>query len=119
MKIKVLAKLVSEANNKDHWSQKKRRSDVVKFKTKIALLEANAWMVQLPCEVTLTRIAPRNLDDDNLRTAFKNARDTCAAILTGDLRPGRADNDSRITWHYAQRKGLPKEYAFEMDIISI
>jgi hypothetical protein len=60
--------------------------------------------------VRLTRIAPRQLDDDNLRGSLKAARDGVADWL------GVPDNDPRIRWDYAQEKGKPKTYAVRVDV---
>ena len=61
-------------------------------------------------EVTLTRIAPRELDDDNLRGALKSVRDGVADCLGVD------DRDKRVAWLYEQRRGRPKEYAVSVQI---
>lgn len=114
-KLKVPHPLTSEGNKTDHWSMKKARSDILKFLTKLHLNNIKE-PIQLPCSVTLTRVAPRKLDDDNLRTAFKHVRDTIAAFIFDDWRMGRKDNDPRIKWLYAQKKGEVGEYAFEIEI---
>lgn len=51
--------------------------------------------------VTFTRLAPRPLDDDNLRDAFKSVRDGVADAF------GVTDADKRFTWRYAQEKASP------------
>lgn len=56
-------------------------------------------------EITLTRIAPGELDDDNLIGGFKAVRDGVADWL------GLNDRDKRLKWLYAQKRGAPKEYA--------
>jgi len=58
----------------------------------------------LPCTVHLIRIG-RKLDSDNLQGAFKYIRDAIAELLVPGLATGRADDDERITWEYAQEKG--------------
>ena len=73
--------------------------------------------VELPCIVVLTRVAPRTMDSDNLSSSFKWIRDTIGAELTGIIRAGMGDGDSRITWHYEQEKGNPKEYAIKIQFI--
>lgn len=71
----------------------------------------------LPCLITLTRIAPRKLDcDDNLPTAFKNVKDYICNLLIPGKKMGRADSDTRIQVKYEQIKGIPKEYAIEVEI---
>ena len=57
--------------------------------------------VVYPIAVSMTRIAPRALDDDNLQTAFKSVRDGVADAL------GIDDRDPRVAWRYAQEKGKP------------
>lgn len=116
--IKINHKLSSESNLDTHWTKKKKRKDAIKFLVKCELLRSIQEKIQLPCKVSLTRISSRKLDDDNLQGAFKSVRDMCAAVIMDDFRLGRADNDPRITWIYSQKKGLPKENAFEIEIES-
>lgn len=64
-----------------------------------------------PIAVTLTRIAPRELDGhDNLRTGFKGIVDQLALILRVD------DGNERVTWNYKQERGGVKEYAARIRI---
>ena len=104
--IELPLRLVSEANIRCHWSIRARR---VKAHRNAAIAVPKA---ALPCVVTLTRIAPRKLDDDNLRSACKGVRDGISDRL------GVADNDPRITWAYGQEKGKPKQYAVRVEIAS-
>ncbi len=77
-----------------------------------------AGAIPLPVHVTLKRYAPRSLDEgDNLPMSMKYIRDSVAAFLTGDHRPGRADNDPRITWLYAQEKS--KDYYVRIIVRSL
>lgn len=57
-----------------------------------------------PVKITLTRQAPRSLDDDNLCSAFKWARDCIADLIVPGLAPGRADNTKGLTFSYDQEK---------------
>lgn len=79
-----------------------------------AQLEAVAWVVPLglpvPCTVILTRIAPRELDGDNLQGAFKAVRDSVAQRLGVD------DKDGPVTWLYSQERGKPREYGVRISI---
>jgi hypothetical protein len=75
-----------------------------------------AWYVvpsglKPPLTVTLTRIAPRMFDDDNLGAAFKSIRDGIADKVGVD------DGSAQIAFKYAQRRGKPKEYAIEISIL--
>ena len=72
--------------------------------------------ITLPCTITLTRIAPRSLDYDNLLNAFKNIRDVIADYIIPGQAPGRSDSDSRINWLYSQEKGQPKTYNIRITI---
>lgn len=65
-----------------------------------------------PVEVVLTRIAPRELDDDNLARSFKAVRDQVAVHLGVD------DRSKLVTWRYAQEKGKPREYAVRIEVTS-
>jgi len=70
--------------------------------------------VQLPCNVKLVRLGPRELDFDNLVVSQKYVRDAIAELITGDYVPGRADGDKRISWQYDQEKS--KEYGVRIEI---
>jgi len=64
---------------------------------------ANKWTI------TLTRIAPRQLDaHDGLRSALKPVVDGVADFF------GCKDNDPRLQWQYEQRRGGVREYAVEI-----
>ena len=69
-----------------------------------------AYAPDPPLTVTMTRIAPRELDSDNLAISFKHVRDGIADWL------GVNDNDKRVTWKYAQERGAPKHYAARVEI---
>lgn len=105
---KLPVRLQSAANLREHWTTRHRR---VKAERALgARLAVNA--VPLPAIVILTRIAPRRLDDDNLRSAFKGVRDGIADKL------GVADNDSRVRWEYSQARGRPREYGIHVRVVS-
>ncbi len=104
--IKAPIATVSITNKREHWSKRSRRA---KGQREAAyLLTQLLSKMGLPMTVTLTRIAPRALDDDNLRSALKSVRDGVADRL------GIDDRDSRVVWAYGQRKGIPKEIAVEI-----
>ena len=98
-----------------HWSKRHKKSKTngngLRF-----VLNTQPLSPQLPCCVTLTRIAPRALDEDNLIGGMKNIRDYIADWLIPGLQAGRADSDKRITWNYSQEKRKPKEYALKVRI---
>lgn len=109
--VLVPVHIESEANRREHWRRvAARKSEHLEW-ARLALAGTLA-IVDPPCTITLTRIAPRDLDDDNLASGFKAVRDGVADWL------GIDDGDKRLTWRYAQRRGKPKEYAAEIVIES-
>lgn len=109
MIINIPIRIESTPNLRECWQARSRRAGKHKHDTYMALRAAKAPHA-VPCVVTLTRIAPRTLDGDNLQAGAKNARDGVALWLQVD------DADPRIEWKYAQRRGGPKEYALEVEI---
>lgn len=98
----------SEANNFDHWTKKHKRHILQKRVVALALKPVKNHLI-LPIQIKITRLAPRSLDKwDNLPMSVKYILDACCAIITGDFRPGRADDDERITVSYDQI--ISKEY---------
>ena len=103
-------KIVSEANNTNHWSVKRRRSTALQW----AIIHAlkNMFVFSLPCTITFERIGKRFLDYDNLVHAFKSARDIVAKIVIDSIelqldRPiGQYDSDPRLTFIYSQKSFL-------------
>lgn len=58
--------------------------------------------------ITLTRLAPRTLDDDNAIGSMKSARDGVSDALGVD------DSDPRLTWRYGQEKA--RDYSVRVEI---
>lgn len=108
IEIRVPIRLVSEANNTDHWRVKHKRKK--KIKELLDLYWPKDFDVVLPCTIELIRVAPRRLDFDNLVNSMKGVRDYCADKLSPGLQAGRADDDERMTWRYSQERGNPREY---------
>jgi hypothetical protein len=113
----VPIKLISEANNGDHWAKKAARKDKIRKEIKLFWLSVDSSKVTLPCIIKLTRAAPRQLDYDNLVYAMRNVTNILAEILIPGLKPGQADGDKRLKFEYLQRK-VPMTYAVEIEIIS-
>ena len=91
--------LPSAANLREHTMERARR---VAGQRQIGyLLVAANSPPTLPVTVTITRIAPRALDDDNLAYSAKALRDGIADAL------GVNDRDPRVSWAYAQERGKP------------
>ena len=101
----------SEANQRGHWGKRATRA---KKQREAARLLVRAARFTLPASgtvaITLTRIAPRALDTDNLASGMKAIRDGVADAL------GMDDGCARLTWRYAQEKGRPREYAVRVQI---
>lgn len=101
----------SEANQRGHWGKRARRA---KKQREAARLLVRAARCALPNSgkvvVTLTRIAPRAMDTDNLAVGLKAVRDGVADALDVD------DGSSRIEWRYAQEQGNPGDYAVRVRI---
>ena len=115
IEVTVPIKIESVSNKREHWSKSHSRAVKQAFAVRL-MLKSKIKEVPLPVVVTLTRIAPRKLDFDNLvGGGFKKIRDTVADLLIPGLRPGQADGDPRITWCYAQEKAS-KTYACKIRI---
>lgn len=109
---------VQSPNTMEHWRQRATRNKkhAALIKLQLSTAQEAKSTIDFPCVVTLTRLAPRLFDEDNLIFSMKSYRDTVADYLIPGLKPGRADGDKRITWIYKQQKGAPKEYALLIDI---
>ena len=104
--------IISEANNRDHWRERRRRQITQKQEVWIAMHQAlKSRRISLPCTVKLTRIGMRALDPDNLANAFKAIQDAIAQKLGVD------DGDTaKVTWTYHQRPTGKQGHALEVDI---
>jgi crossover junction endodeoxyribonuclease RusA len=97
--ISLPIRTVSEANSREHWAKKAKRAAQQRAIVFASLRNMRAEEIPPPIVVKLTRVGRRFLDDDNLARSFKAVRDGIADAIGVD------DGDSRIRWHYAQRKG--------------
>lgn len=110
----IPVKTVSESNLREHWTQRKKRSDTQKLATLCQMIKIKD-NITFPCTVILTRIGKRKLDTDNLPISLKHVRDEIANHLIPGLKPGQADGDSRICWIYQQK--TDKNYSIDVKII--
>lgn len=104
-------RIESEMNRREHWARKASR---------VKRQRIGAWAelehvgpprgILGPVTVTMTRIAPRKLDDDNLASGFKATRDGVADWL------GVNDADKRVTWVCRQEAGAPKTYQVRIEV---
>lgn len=112
MQIELPIRTWSEPNVRAHWALRARRA---KTQRKVARAYARAALGPAgpprgPMGVTLTRVASRKLDTDNLAAALKAVRDGVADAL------GIDDGDERIGWRYAQERGPRGHYAVRVEI---
>lgn len=105
----IPVRTVSITNVREHWRKRADRARQQRATARLVLGNAGS-RPELPVVVELTRVAPRPLDDDNLRGSLKSVRDGIAEWLDVD------DADPRVRWAYAQRKGEPKCYVVEVGI---
>jgi len=109
--IIVPIRTVSETNRREHWAKRASRVKQHRLATWASLRAADTGRKLLGhIVVTLTRIAPRRLDDDNLRSALKACRDGVADWLGVD------DRSPLVKWLYAQQRGWPRHYAVRIQI---
>lgn len=88
-------------NAREHYMAKARRVKVIRNWVTLVLRGTVARDMTLvaPLVVTITRVGPRRLDDDNATGSAKPVRDAVAAVLGVD------DGDPRVTWKVEQAKG--------------
>lgn len=103
----------SEANRRDHWAARHRR--VKGQRDAVALCLGLYDRPSLPCVVRLTRLSPRELDDDNLRSSLKAIRDEVARWLCLPVGSGGQvdDRDPRVRWEYGQARA--REYGVRIE----
>jgi hypothetical protein len=116
VKILLPIETLSESNSSEHWRLKHKRHSSQKTCVRMAFRQVKK--IALPATVTLTRLSPRKLDDDNLVGAFKWIRDSVADCLIPGLAAGRSDCDPRIKWIYEQKKSTCKLVEIKIDFVS-
>lgn len=107
--VLLLIKTVAGLNHREHW---RARSSRVKRERSTACLAVLAQLGRdpRPCTVTLTRLSPATMDDDNLPGAAKAIRDGIADAI------GVPDNDPAIRWQYAQERCKRGEFGMRIRI---
>lgn len=100
--VSLPCRVISEANRCDHWSVKRRRSEVQQMALHLAVDgfygKLQHWHDKHVLTVTWTHIG-QVMDGDNLQRAFKALRDHLARTMCVD------DGDPAIEWRYDQRTG--------------
>lgn len=92
--------LVSPLNGSHgHWRRDWERRRGERAATRLAWYAAGQPKLKTPAAITLTRVAPREFDDDNLRGSMKSVRDELceiAGVKDGPRAP--------VSFLYDQRK---------------
>lgn len=131
VEITILTKTVSESNGgekkatkvngkikykTEHWSEKNYRHKKQKGQVHLILGPLRS-LIKLPCVITMTRHAPRRLGKfDNLPMAFKWILDAVCEVITGEYRPGKADDDIEDEIDVVYRQVISKKYAVIIQI---
>jgi|GEM_PF-804038 len=101
-------------NLREHWTKRAKRAKAHRLVARLKMEEKVERLdhPSMPAAVIvrLTRIAPRPLDDDNLRGALKAVRDGVADALAIN------DRDDRAMWLYDQRRGRPREHIVMIEL---
>lgn len=104
-------KLISVLNVREHWSKRADRAKLHRSNAHYYLLaQLGTQRPVFPVLVTITRVAPRELDGDNLQGACKAIRDGIADYFLTD------DRNPQIEWQYGQEKA--KDYGVRIDVVS-
>jgi hypothetical protein len=94
-------------------AQRKKQRNAARLCGLAGIYNCRPEMLRLPLgkvAVAICRVSAGTLDTDGLAASMKSIRDGLADCL------GVADNDPRVTWSYAQRKGKRLEYSVEVEI---
>lgn len=102
--------LVSEANRASHEFWRARQRRVSTQRSVVGAVLRLHRPPPVPAVVTITRIAPRPLDSDNLAGSAKAVRDTVASWL------GIDDRDERVTWRVVHESRGVREYAVRIAV---
>lgn len=107
VELALPCRVVSEANTRGHWSVGLKRVKAQKEAFALAWMSTPlmwfrpGWAIGwFPMCVTMIHYGPE-MDDDNLRRAFKAIRDKAAQVI------GLDDGDPRVRWEYRQERGEP------------
>lgn len=117
--VTIPMKLPSLANARMHWAARarlvKQQRDAVTLALKTSkdtwsMSAAAAAFYPGPLVITITRCAPRQLDDDNAVSAAKPTRDAIAAFL------GLDDRDTRLRFVVRQEKAEEASVRIEFEV---
>lgn len=110
MRLHIPIRLQSLANTRMHWWAMARLKKQQRNATRLSLI--GKPVPHLPVVVTITRIGPCKLDDDNLAAACKYVRDQIAEHIGVD------DGSPLYTWVYKQRVTSMEQYGVDVEIVT-
>lgn len=108
MRFHIPIVLPSLANTRMVWQRMARLKK--KQKQAVSLCIRGLTIPPLPLIVSITRVGPRRLDDDNLASACKYVRDEIARKVGVD------DGSDQYSWQYYQRTS--SEYGVDVEIVT-
>lgn len=100
---------VSEANIREHWAVRARRTKAQRQSAYYLLRKYKGLGRSKRLTITITRIGARRMDPDNLANSSKHVQDGIADAL------GIDDGSERIEWRYRQEIGKPYAVRIEID----
>lgn len=111
----VPIRLRSAANLREHWAAKaarvRRERATVRLAAHNAVQQLEHLLPPRRAVVTITRRAPRLLDDDNLAGGAKGVRDELAAMLGVDDGPR-----GPVSWVYRQERAAGYAVAITIEV---
>lgn len=115
LKITLPLLTVSEANCMEHWTKKHKRHQFQK-KCIYYALKRHSNDIVTPCNIKLVRLAPHKLDKhDNLPMSMKYVVDAICAVISGDFRPGKADDNEKM-FSISYDQVISKQYGIIIEI---
>ena len=106
MKVTIPMRLPSLANCRMHWRKLAR---LKREQATWVLVALNVLKLpKTPLVVTITRVGPKRLDDDNLISSMKAVQDQVAKMVGVD------DGSHLYTW--VRRQRINKTYSVEIEI---
>lgn len=111
--FEIPVKAVSLTNEHTHWRKKANTAKAQRKAGYLYAMQARIRTLPFPLVITMTRIAPRPLDSDNLPPSMKSIRDGISDALKID------DRDPRVEWEYKQSRRKPKEYAVIVEAVTL
>ena len=114
---KVVVRNGKRTAKREHWTDANKRHKQQKGVVRM-MLGKHKKMLSVPCEITITRYAPKKLDRfDNLPMSMKWILDAVCEVITGDYRPGRADDDKSEEIEVRYKQIVSAHYGVKIHII--